>query len=449
MSADYREEQLRMIRKGAEEAAATAKAEAERKRLEESRKTLDSWDWRAGLTRRNNRIIGDERNTLLALKLAPELRGLVRFNSFALRVEFTRTTPWREVAAGAIWTDDDDLSLQAWLQDRDIEVRQRGVVADSVAVVSKEYAYHPVQQYLRDLKWDGTKRVDDWLARWCGSTEDKDYLRAIGSKFLISAVARVMRDGCQVDHTLVIEGPQGIGKSTVARILALEPAWFADDIPDLGNKDSAMQLCGKWIIELAELAAMRRPEVERVKAFLTRTHDVYRPPFGRRTVTVARQSVFIATTNEAQYLRDATGNRRFWPTRCTRIDADAIRANVHQLWAEALNRYDLGQQWHLDPKEIPLATAEQHDRQLVTELESDVAEYLGLLAGQNITQVTARQVFTDALRLEPSDRMFADTCRRLGAEVAAAIHRAGWRRLRVTGRGETRRTVYGLPHRDS
>lgn len=184
---------------------------------------IDGLDWRAALARRNDRIIGDERNITLALRLAPELSGLVAFNEFALRTEFTRPPPWRSAATGEAWTDDDDTALQVWLQERDIDVRQRHVVADAVHLVSKDKVVHPPRAYLEALVWDGVGRLDCWLQKYLGSQGPLEYLRAVGARFLISAAARVMRPGSQVDHVLVLESKQGFGKSSASRILAVKP----------------------------------------------------------------------------------------------------------------------------------------------------------------------------------------------------------------------------------
>lgn len=219
--------------------------------------------------------------------------------------------------------------------------------------------------------------------------------------------------------------------------------WFADDMPDIHSKDAAIQLCGKWIIELAELAAVRRAEIEGVKAFLSREVDVFRPPYGRRAVSVPRQCAFIATTNEALYLRDQTGNRRFWPVRCGRIDLDALRAERDQLWAEAVALFHAGEQWHPTSAEFALAAVEQSERVLVTELETDVAEYLDRLAADGTTQVDVKRVMVDALHMDAGAPDFAERAVRVGAHVASAMQHAGWQRVRRVGRKE-RRTLYRL-----
>lgn len=406
-------------------------------------------DWRKDLATYNGRILGDERNVITALRVAPTLSGLLRFNEFAQRVEFTRAPPWREVKTGAAWTDEDDTALLAWLQSYDLAVRTRGTVAESVALVAREHVVHPVRAYLEGLTWDGEPRLQLWLADYLNANATPVYLAAIGRKFLVSAVARIMQPGCQVDHTLVLEAPQGAGKSRTARALAVHPEWFTDDMPDVHSKDAALQLCGRWIIELAELAALRRSEIEGMKAFLSRPTDVYRPPYARRALAVPRQSVFLATTNEALYLRDPTGNRRFWPVSCGTIELERLEADRDQLWAEAVTAYRAGETWHLSTEEATLATDEQRERVLVSELEADVTEYVAQVQSRGEREISVRELLTHALGLNPDQPDFAERAGRLGPQVAQALHRAGWAKVKTIGRGPTRRTLYAPVHRGS
>jgi len=192
---------------------------------------------------------------------------------------------------------------------------------------------------------------------------------AVGEKFFISAVARIMEPGCKVDHVLVLEGAQGIRKSTVAQILGGE--WFTDQLGDVGSKDAAMQLRGVWIVELSELGCLGRSETAREKAFITQRFERFRLPYGHRLVQIPRQCVFIATTNLDTWLKDETGGRRYWPVRCKGvdingerlIDTDAIRRDRDQLWAEALALYRSDAKWWLDDAEIvQLAVQEQRGR---------------------------------------------------------------------------------------
>ncbi len=404
------------------------------------RRTASEVEWLALLRKRGERILGDEANVLHALRAAPELAGLVQFNEFAARVEFARPAPWRSLAPGTEWTDADDVDLQAWLQIRGLEVKARGTIADCVSRAARDNPTHPVRDYLAGRTWDGRARLTHWLADYLGADGPPAYLEAIGPAFLVSAVARVMRPGCQADHVLVMEGPQGTGKTSAVRILGRP--WIAEGIPDLAHKDAALHLAGVWLVELSELAGMRRSEVEHVKAFLSRNVDRYRPPYGRRTVDEPRQCVFVATTNEAAYLRDPSGNRRFWPVRCTDIDLAALERDRDHLWAEAAERFRAGDAWHLAGEHAALAAGEQDARHYVTELEEDVREYLERMAGQGHTELAVRDVLRDALGINSTDDPRAAAA--IGDRVAAAMARTGWHRVTRTGRGANRRTLYRL-----
>jgi putative DNA primase/helicase len=190
---------------------------------------------------------------------------------------------------------------------------------------------------------------------------DTIYSREVGLRFMISAVARVMSPGCKADHVLILEGPQGSQKSTAACILAGE-RWFTDELSELGSKDAALQLRGRWIIEMAELDALRKSEATRIKAFLSRRTDRFRPPSGRAVATIPRQCVFIGTTNSDGYLKDESGGRRFWPIRCGRISVDAIGNDRDQLWAEAIHHYRSDTPWWMNDEVSRLAAEEQQER---------------------------------------------------------------------------------------
>jgi predicted P-loop ATPase len=178
---------------------------------------------------------------------------------------------------------------------------------------------------------------------------------------MISAVARIHRPGAKADCCLILEGPQGIRKSTALRTLAGE--YFTDELADLGSKDAAMQTRGVWIIELSELDSLSNSEVARIKAFMSRTTDRFRPPYGTRLMESPRQCVFAGTVNHATYLRDETGGRRFWPVTCGRIEIDELARDRDQLWAEAKIRFDSGAAWWLDkPELVQMASDQQIER---------------------------------------------------------------------------------------
>ncbi len=232
-----------------------------------------------------------------------------------------------------------------WLQRRELNVTPM-TVGRSAGAVAREITVHPVRDHLGAITWDGVPRIEAWACRYLGA-EDTAFNRSVGGLWLISAVARIFRPGVKADHMLVLEGPQGARKSTALKILAGED-WFTDELPDLGSKDAAMHMQGVWIIEIAEIDAIGKAEVSRIKAFLTRTTDRFRPPFGCYTIDVPRQCVFAGTVNPDTYLRDETGNRQFWPVRRGTIDIDALARDRDQLWAEAVARFRTGAIWWLD-----------------------------------------------------------------------------------------------------
>jgi predicted P-loop ATPase len=304
----------------------------------------------------------NEANVITALSNDPAFAGALVFDEFRQEILAARPLPWESTSfqAPRPWNATDDVRCAEWLQRREINVTPL-VVSRSVGAVANDIRVHPVRDYLDHLRWDGTPRLETWAIRYLGA-KDTPLNRAFGARWLISAVARILRPGAKVDHMLILEGPQGTGKSTALKILAGED-WFTDELAEIGSKDCAQQMRGVWIIEIAELDAIGRAEVERIKAFLTRTTDRYRPPYERYVIDVPRQCVFAGSVNPDTYLRDETGNRRFWPLRCGRIDLDTLRQDRDQLWAEAVARYRDGAIWWLDdPDLIAAARVEQEAR---------------------------------------------------------------------------------------
>jgi predicted P-loop ATPase len=298
-------------------------------------------------------------SALAMLRTSPEWKGVLAFNEFSLHVTSKKPAPW-QTAAGNDWGDYDDSRATEWLQQHDVNVNTP-VTAEAVQTLAKQNSFHPVRQYLSGLQWDRTSRLDSWLNIYLG-VPDSAFARAAGSRWLVSAVARIFQPGCQADYTLLLEGPQGIRKSTALQILAGDK-WFTDHISDLGSKDSRIELHGKWIIEFSELGALRRSEIERWKAFLTARVDHFRQPYGRRTEAVPRSCVFAATTNDETPFTDSTGNRRFWPVRCGVIDTEALKRDRDQIWAEAYLRYTAGEPWWLETAELnKAACVEQNER---------------------------------------------------------------------------------------
>lgn len=223
--------------------------------------------------------------------------------------------------------------------------------------------------------WDGNDRLDSFWMDVCGALPENDaqgdYLRMTARCFFIGICRRILDPGCKLDTMLILEGEQGIGKSMLMRAICLDEEWFSDNLPhNIKDKDAQQHLPGKLILEWSEITQFRRSEVESVKSFISRQEDRYRPSYGRHEVNNPRQCVFVGTTNQSSYLKDETGNRRFWPVRCTKIDLALAKSIISQVYAEALHyAYQNVPHWFDDPALIEAATVEQRER-----LEGDVWE---------------------------------------------------------------------------
>jgi hypothetical protein len=283
-------------------------------------------------------------------------RGVLAYDSFADRVVAVRQPPCMYDAYTGPWDDQLDRLTAIWLQQICRLMVSDELAAKAVTTVALSHKFNPLTDYLGQLRWDGLPRLDQWACYYLGAA-DSPYARAVGSRWLISAVARAFRPGVKADHVLVLEGPQGIGKSSVLRILG--GTWFSDEVGVLGSKDACLQLAGKWIIELPELAAITGAVVERVKAFASRSIDNFRAPYERRATEHPRGCAFAGTTNGSAYLKDETGNRRFWPLRVGRIKLKALQSDRDQLLAETVTRFKAGGTWWLDDVELARAAQDE------------------------------------------------------------------------------------------
>lgn len=297
------------------------------------------------------------------ISLDKRLAGAFAFDEFCSQVVKLRSLreclgdavpPDSEPMPGQAWTDSDTTALTVWLERAWGISLKSGLVDDAVNLAARRRTINTVVDALSGLVWDGRKRLDRMLVEWFNADDSHDsarYLAAIGRAWMVGTVARAFQPGCKHDHVLTLEGGQGFGKSNAVRALAsaISPHAYREGLPPLTQgQEAEIALCGIWICELAELAFMDRTTTEHIKAFLTRVSDSFRPKYGRRTVTLGRTVSFAATTNQGQFVRDATGARRFWVFRVRkRIDIEALQAVAGQLWAEAVAAYKAGESWWL------------------------------------------------------------------------------------------------------
>jgi putative DNA primase/helicase len=388
----------------------------------------EPWDDSLLLTTSTGAVRRCTANVITILAQHDAWAGVLAYDEFAGAVVTTRPPPWEgddapaHVAAGE-WTEEDATRTAAWLsRNHELDVGV-GTVMEAVSVVSRRQVVHPVRDHLRALRWDGVARLDRWLIDRCGA-EDNDYSKAVASKFLIGAVARVERPGAKVDTVPIFEAKQGSGKSTACSILAGSDEWFLETPGDLGTKDTAQQLRKKWIVELSELDSLSRADVAKVKAFVSARVDSYRPSYGRTSRDFPRQCVFIGTTNASSYLKDESGARRFWPIALQRIDLAGLRADRAQLWAEAHVRFTRGEAWHLEDAALARVFAQEaEDRYVRDPWEEKIGDWLNEhdKPKRRTVGVTTNEVLTGALHLDAAKWTRADEMR-----ASAVLRRLGW-----------------------
>jgi hypothetical protein len=317
--------------------------------------------------------------------------------------------------------DDDVILIQEWFLIAGLHAVGKDVIHDAVERRARECGFHPVRDYLDGLKWDGVERLETWLHVYLGA-EDTPYTRAIGRMFMVSAVARILRPGCKVDYMMVLEGRQGVRKSTACRILGGE--WFGDSLPEnVASKDAAAHLRGKWMIEFGEMHALSKSETTALKAFISRQVENYRPSYGRKEVHEPRQCVFIGTTNKAQYLKDETGARRFWPVKVAvgrPVDTDLLAKQRDQLFAEAVHRFGSGEPWWPDDAfEREHIQPEQEARFEADLWEGPIRNYLEGKERVLVVEVARTGVGMDTAKVGTADqRRITGILERLGWESA-------------------------------
>lgn len=293
-------------------------------------------------------------NARIIMENDSRLKGRYFYDSFKERMTVCGDLPWIALTdrVSTAWNDTDDSGLRSYIEKR-YNITSISKISDAVALAMLNCSRHPVREYLQGLAWDGTPRADTLFIDYLGA-EDTEYVRTVTRKSLIGAVARIMQPGCKHDHILVLVGPQGSRKSTT--LAKLGKSWFSDSLYTVQGKEAYEALQGFWIIEMGEMAATRKAELESIKQFVSKQTDSFRAAYARRTQERPRQCAFFGTTNDDEFLRDSTGNRRFWPVTVTekgRVTGDYITPElVDQVWAEIVVRYNAGEVWYLDDAEI-------------------------------------------------------------------------------------------------
>ena len=303
------------------------------------------------------------------------------------RIQITGAVPWERPRDNKFWRDADTAQMKALIDVKYVtfSTRNHDVAFTKVA---DDRRFHPIRDYLNNLpEWDGVSRIDTILIDYFGA-ENTNYTREVSRKTLVAAVARIYKPGTKFDSVLILNGAQGIGKSTFFAKLAGN--WFSDSLTltDMKDKSGAEKLQGYWILELGELAGMKKADIESVKSFISRTDDEYRPSYGKTVESHPRQCIIVGSTNsETGFLRDITGNRRFWPVsvngKSKKKSWEITKEEVEQIWAEAVHFYNKDEKLYLEGDTAVLARSKQADAMESDEREGLVREYLDKLLPDN------------------------------------------------------------------
>jgi predicted P-loop ATPase len=363
----------------------------------------------------------------------PSMRDVVGYDDRASRVTVRKLPPWRSpdddgCTYPRATSDRDLVACAAWVESYGVKANP-STLAKQLELVACRYRYDPVKDWLGGLEWDGVLRLDTVLIDYMGAA-DTAYTRAVWRAWCISAVARAYEPGCKVDSMIVLDGGgQGSGKSTLLRELC-GSEWYLDSLPPLhgGDKDALMSIQGMWIIEADELASFRKAEAAQVKSFATRRKDRYRAPWATYAEDHPRRCVLAGTVNDSQYLRDDTGNRRFWPISVRKMYdlpdlIDAIRHHRSQIWAEATAAYRSGEHWHLNEDIEQMACAQQEERRAIDPWEEVLEEFL-LTHHETTVKACLAHVVDDESRRSHANRI----------RVVSCLKQLGWVQSRSAGR---------------
>lgn len=325
----------------------------------------DSWVLEMDVDGKGN-YMATIHNAKMILSHDPLLKGKIRKNEFTKKYRVFGALPWNTDERERDWEDNDDSGLRYYIE-KVYQIKGKANIEDAWGLVANENRYHPVRDYLESVVWDGVPRVETLFIEFMGA-EDNAYTRSVSRIALTAAVARIFAPGIKYDNVVVLVGPQGCGKSTILKKLGRD--WFSDTLTTMQGKEAYEQIQGFWIIEIGELAAMKRYEVETVKQFTSKSEDSYRAAYGHHVETHKRQCVFFGTTNTYDFLKDMTGNRRFFPVDVHPEKAakdvwnDLDAKTVDQIWAEAVSLFRNGEKFYLWDEDIKRMAEEVQDSHL-------------------------------------------------------------------------------------
>lgn len=354
-------------------------------------------------------------NVWLILENDPNLKGRFALNEFAGRGEVLGNLPWSPFTKRRAWTDNDNQGLY-WYFEKVYKLTGNGKIDGALSLHSEKHKFNDVRNYLVSLHWDGIPRLDTLFIDYLGA-QDKPYTRAVTRKAFTAAVARALEPGCKYDTMLILAGPQGIGKSTL--LDKMSKGWFNDGIRTFEGKEASELLQGVWLVEISELDAFRRTDVARIKQFLSLRTDRFRAAYGRHVKDIPRCCVFFGTTNTSEFLRDRTGNRRFWPVDtgvipCSKNIWRDLDSELDQIWAEAVMRWRIGEGLYLTGVVEEDAKAEQESHREISSKEGVILDFLDTLVPDDWQRwsLDRRRMFLNGsvqggIKLVPRDRVCA------------------------------------------
>jgi len=363
-------------------------------------------------------------NALLFMRHHPGLAGRIGLNERSVEPVWLQPPPWGGVTRPVRETDADELAL--WITGKEHLVMSREHWWHAIVTEAERHPFDQVRSWLESLEWDGQERMSWLLSHRCAA-DPSPFVVAAGRAWMISAVARTFDPGCQADHMLVLEGEQGVGKTTTIRELA-GPEWYAE-ISVSDAKDSIMSVHGPWIVEWAELAGISKKDAETVKAFVSRRVDWVRLPYGRRHVNIPRRCVFAGSTNEGTWQTDPTGGRRYWPVKVERCDISGIHADREQLWAEAVSAYRAGGRWWLEGSAAEEAREQQEARYEGDPWEERISDAV------STGSLQLRERVTSAELLQMLDVPSASQGPGTGRRISRIMKRLGWEPSRWREKG--------------